>query len=592
MSLASCRRTHQSCVPIGIGFHAAARGASHGRQQQRGGGGATQLESVTTGPRYSPHEKVPPSAPCRVEPPAIRASAAGLCTASERLASARLLLRRPAISRTQLVFNYAGDLWIVGRDGGDARRLTSAVGDETNPALLPGRDARRVQRRVRRQPGRVRRAGGGRRAAPADVASRAETVAGLDPRRQERSCSRRVGEQLLPLRRPALHACPSRAASRPRLPLPIGGEALASRPTAPTWPTSRTAQWQQAWKRYRGGQTTPHLDRRPRGLDASRTIPRDNSERLQSRCGSGDTVYFLSDRNGPVSLLRLRHEDEAGPRGVTATASTSSRRSPAPDAIVSSSSAPSRCSTRRRAGRRRADARVRATSPRCGRTSRQVEPDASSTGPLPHRRARRLRGLRRDLHRARRQGRHPQPDPQPRGRRTRSGLVARRQVDRLLLRRSRRVRAADPRPERLGRGAASSASATPPSFFYSPAWSPDSKKIAYTDKRLKPLVRRCRRRRRAAAHRHRLLRRSALALQPGLVARQQVDRLHASSSRITCTPSSSTRSSRARPSGHRRHERRALSRLRQERQVPLLHRLHRPRPRHRRARHVQQRAAA
>ena len=25
---------------------------------------------------------------------------------------------------------------------------------------------------------------------------------------------------------------------------------------------------------------------------------------------------------------------------------------------------------------------------------------------------------------------------------------------------------------------------TPPSFFYSPVWSPDSKKIAYTDKRL------------------------------------------------------------------------------------------------------------
>jgi tricorn protease len=47
------------------------------------------------------------------------------------------LLRHPALSRTGIVFNHAGDLWIVGRDGGDARRLTSAVGNETNPSFSP-----------------------------------------------------------------------------------------------------------------------------------------------------------------------------------------------------------------------------------------------------------------------------------------------------------------------------------------------------------------------------------------------------------------------------------------------------------------------
>ena len=39
-----------------------------------------------------------------------------------------LLLRFPTVSRTQIVFNYGGDLWIVSREGGDARRLTSGVG--------------------------------------------------------------------------------------------------------------------------------------------------------------------------------------------------------------------------------------------------------------------------------------------------------------------------------------------------------------------------------------------------------------------------------------------------------------------------------
>ena len=48
-----------------------------------------------------------------------------------------LLLRFPTVSKTQIVFNYAGDLWIVGREGGDARRLTSGIGSEIVPYFSP-----------------------------------------------------------------------------------------------------------------------------------------------------------------------------------------------------------------------------------------------------------------------------------------------------------------------------------------------------------------------------------------------------------------------------------------------------------------------
>src|SRR5205085_839931 len=41
------------------------------------------------------------------------------------------------INRTHIVFVYAGDLWIVGREGGDAKRLTSGVGTETDPIFSP-----------------------------------------------------------------------------------------------------------------------------------------------------------------------------------------------------------------------------------------------------------------------------------------------------------------------------------------------------------------------------------------------------------------------------------------------------------------------
>ena len=47
------------------------------------------------------------------------------------------LLQRPAVNGSQIVFVYAGDLWTVSRDGGDAKRLTTGVGTETNPIFSP-----------------------------------------------------------------------------------------------------------------------------------------------------------------------------------------------------------------------------------------------------------------------------------------------------------------------------------------------------------------------------------------------------------------------------------------------------------------------
>ena len=48
-----------------------------------------------------------------------------------------LLLQKPSLSLTQIAFVYAGDLWTVPREGGDARRLTSGAGIETNPVFSP-----------------------------------------------------------------------------------------------------------------------------------------------------------------------------------------------------------------------------------------------------------------------------------------------------------------------------------------------------------------------------------------------------------------------------------------------------------------------
>src|SRR5262245_59648856 len=47
------------------------------------------------------------------------------------------LLSQPAISKTHIVFAYAGDLWTANVDGQNVRQLTSDIGVESNPAFSP-----------------------------------------------------------------------------------------------------------------------------------------------------------------------------------------------------------------------------------------------------------------------------------------------------------------------------------------------------------------------------------------------------------------------------------------------------------------------
>ena len=47
------------------------------------------------------------------------------------------LLRHPTVSRDSVAFEYAGDLWVVARSGGQARRLTSTQGVELDPCFSP-----------------------------------------------------------------------------------------------------------------------------------------------------------------------------------------------------------------------------------------------------------------------------------------------------------------------------------------------------------------------------------------------------------------------------------------------------------------------
>ncbi len=60
----------------------------------------------------------------------------GLST-QNNYAQGSMLLRQPNASKDHIVFVHADDLWVVDHKGGDARRLTSAIGAESSPKISP-----------------------------------------------------------------------------------------------------------------------------------------------------------------------------------------------------------------------------------------------------------------------------------------------------------------------------------------------------------------------------------------------------------------------------------------------------------------------
>ena len=59
------------------------------------------------------------------------------CAVDRTSAQAPMLLENPSLSKTQIAFSYAGDIWTVDRSGGSARRLTTDPAREGYPIFSP-----------------------------------------------------------------------------------------------------------------------------------------------------------------------------------------------------------------------------------------------------------------------------------------------------------------------------------------------------------------------------------------------------------------------------------------------------------------------
>jgi tricorn protease len=206
-------------------------------------------------------------------------------------------LRHPAISATTVAFVYASDLWIVPRQGGDAKRLTAGGGTVSDIAYSPdGAQIAFTGEYDGNADVYVMPAGGGMARRLTFHPDRDEVVGWTPDGGAVVFRSRRKGVT----RVQRLFTVGMSGGLPTEIALPTayegsyapGGDRMAYMPLAPVF---------RSWKRYRGGTTSPiwlvNL-----GSGQVDKVPRSNSNDFDPMW-IGDKVYFLSDRGGPVTLF-------------------------------------------------------------------------------------------------------------------------------------------------------------------------------------------------------------------------------------------------------------------------------------------------
>ncbi|MEW6126285.1 MAG: PDZ domain-containing protein [Acidobacteriota bacterium] len=207
------------------------------------------------------------------------------------------LYQKPTINKTHIVFVYAGDLWIVGREGGDARRLTNGVGIETDPSFSPDGlmiaftgeydgntdvyvvpAAGGVPKRITYHPGPDKAVG---------WSNDGKQILFSSPRNSTSFYTQ-------------LYTIGIDGGLPTQVPLPLGSYGSYS-PDGAYIAYEPLTQWQPDWKRYNGGQTQPIWIARLADSSIEK-LPRENSNERYPMW-VGDKVYFLSNRAGAVSLF-------------------------------------------------------------------------------------------------------------------------------------------------------------------------------------------------------------------------------------------------------------------------------------------------
>lgn len=208
------------------------------------------------------------------------------------------LVRMPSVSATQIAFVHAGDIWIVPRDGGDARRLTTSIGTESFPRFSPdGRVVAFTGEYAGNQDVYVVPAEGGD---PRRLTWHpgADLVRGWTPDgRRVVFASARATDA--PTAVPKLWTVPVEGALPEAMPMPTAQSGGFS-PDGRRFTYQAVTQWDVEWRGYRGGQAQPI-----RLLDlndlAMTKVPWSGSNDTDP-VWLGDKIYFISDRDHAANV--------------------------------------------------------------------------------------------------------------------------------------------------------------------------------------------------------------------------------------------------------------------------------------------------
>ncbi|HEX8097436.1 MAG TPA: PDZ domain-containing protein [Pyrinomonadaceae bacterium] len=219
-----------------------------------------------------------------------------LFVSTSAMAEGPMPFQSPAVSRTQVAFVYGGGVWLVDRAGGDARRLTSSAGEESAPSFSPDGSLLAFSKNVGGNVDVyvVKIAGG--EARRLTYHPKSDVVLGWTPDgRQILFNSGRASDSFN-----RLYTISAEGGFETELPLPLGQEASYAPDGARLAYAPRSVP--QTWRHYRGGHTS--LIRIVSLSDAriADTIPHGDSND-SGPMWVGGRVYFLSDRTGTTNLF-------------------------------------------------------------------------------------------------------------------------------------------------------------------------------------------------------------------------------------------------------------------------------------------------
>jgi len=244
------------------------------------------------------------------------------------------LLRKPTVSKTQIAFSYGGDLWVVDRAGGEAKRLTSDVGIEIDPVFSPdgtmiaftgeydGNEdvylipaSGGIPKRLTSHPGADQVVGWTRDGKGVLFRSTRDSYAGF-PRLYTLSVSGGMPEAV---------------------PLPMAVEGSYSPDSShlayvPFTNFAESWQFHRGLKHYRGGLASPVWIASLADSSIVK-IPRKDSND-SAPMWLGDKVYFLSDRDGPVNLYAYDTKTKQVSEALVSNGVDIKSASAGPNAIV------------------------------------------------------------------------------------------------------------------------------------------------------------------------------------------------------------------------------------------------------------------